>query len=48
MIDRHRVDPHLVCWTGAIAFVGAVLAGLGWLDALRDGVRAIFGAGCRR
>ena len=36
------VDPDLVSWTGAIAFVTAVFAGLGWLDALREGVRAMF------
>ncbi len=37
------VDPNLVSWTGAIAFLTAVLAGLGWLDALREGVRAMAG-----
>jgi len=37
------VDPDLVSWTGAIAFLAAVLAGLGWLDALREGVRAMAG-----
>jgi membrane protein len=36
------VDPNLVSWTGAIAFLTAVFAGLGWLDALREGVRAMF------
>ena len=37
------VDPNLVSWTGAIAFVTALLAGLGWLDALRTGVRSMHG-----
>jgi len=30
--------------TGVFAFIALVLAGLGWLGATRDGVRAIFGA----
>jgi membrane protein len=30
--------------TGVIAFVTLVLAGLGWLGAVREGVRAVFGA----
>jgi len=30
--------------TGLIAFVTLVLAGLGWLGAVREGVRAVFGA----
>ncbi|MDQ1537172.1 MAG: rane protein [Actinomycetota bacterium] len=30
--------------TGVIAFVALVLAGLGWLGATREGIRAIFGA----
>jgi membrane protein len=30
--------------TGVIAFVVLVLAGLGWLGAVREGVRAVFGA----
>jgi membrane protein len=30
--------------TGAIAFVTLVLAGLGWLGAVREGIRAVFGA----
>ncbi|MHB8188284.1 MAG: YihY/virulence factor BrkB family protein [Dermatophilaceae bacterium] len=29
--------------TGVIAFVSLVLAGLGWLGAIRDGIRAVFG-----
>ena len=29
--------------TGLIGVVGLVLAGLGWLSALRDGIRAVFG-----
>lgn len=36
------VDPDLVSWAGAVAFLTAVFAGLGWLDALREGVRAMF------
>lgn len=28
--------------TGAVAFVVALVAGLGWLDALREGIRAVF------
>lgn len=35
------VDPDLVSLTGAIAFVTALFAGLGWLDALRAGVRSM-------
>lgn len=31
-------------WTGAIAAVSLVLSGAGWLGALRDGLRAVFGA----
>ncbi|MEP7194835.1 MAG: YihY/virulence factor BrkB family protein [Actinomycetota bacterium] len=30
--------------TGVIAFVTLVLAGLGWLGAVREGIRAVFGA----
>jgi membrane protein len=30
--------------TGVIAFVALVLAGLGWLGAVREGIRAVFGA----
>ncbi|MGE9808315.1 YihY/virulence factor BrkB family protein [Janibacter sp. G1551] len=30
--------------TGAVAVLGLLWAGLGWLGALRDGIRAIFGA----
>ena len=29
--------------TGVIAFVSLVLAGMGWLGAVRDGIRAVFG-----
>ena len=29
--------------TGVIAFVTLVLAGMGWLGAVREGVRAVFG-----
>ena len=29
--------------TGLVALVGLVLAGLGWIGALRDGIRAVFG-----
>jgi len=31
-------------FTGVIAFVTLVLAGMGWLGAVRDGIRAVFGA----
>jgi membrane protein len=30
--------------TGVVAFVALVLAGLGWLAAVREGIRAVFGA----
>ncbi len=30
--------------TGVIAFVSLMLAGMGWLGALREGIRAVFGA----
>ena len=35
--------PNALTITGAISLVTMVLGGLGWLDALREGVRAIFG-----
>jgi membrane protein len=35
--------PNALTVTGAIAFVVLVLSGLGWLGALREGVRAMFG-----
>ena len=35
--------PNALTLTGAISLVTMVLGGLGWLDALREGVRAIFG-----
>lgn len=35
------VDPNLVSVTGAIAFLTALVAGLGWLAALRAGVRSM-------
>ena len=31
-------------WTGAVGLLGLLWAGLGWLGALRDGIRAIVGA----
>ncbi len=31
-------------FTGVVAFVSLVLAGLGWLGAAREGIRAVFGA----
>jgi len=37
--------PHAAALTitGAVAFVSLVLAGMGWLGAVREGVRAVFG-----
>ncbi len=35
--------PNALTLTGAISLVTMVLGGLGWLDALREGVRAVFG-----
>lgn len=37
------VDPNLVSVTGIIAFLTSVVAGLGWLGALRQGLRAVLG-----
>lgn len=37
------VDPDLVSITGVIAFATALFAGLGWLDALREALRAVLG-----
>jgi len=39
--DLLSLDPFSP--TGVVAFVVALLAGLGWIDALREGVRAMFG-----
>ena len=36
--------PAALTITGVIAFVTLVLAGMGWLGAVRDGIRAVFGA----
>ncbi|HZI96349.1 MAG TPA: YihY/virulence factor BrkB family protein [Actinomycetales bacterium] len=47
--DGGAVDPadlladDVLSVAGAVAFVIAVLAGLGWLDAMREGIRAVFG-----
>lgn len=35
--------PNALTVTGAVSLVLLVLSGLGWLDALREGVRAVFG-----
>ncbi len=34
---------NILTLTGIIGVVGLVLAGLGWLSAMRDGIRAVFG-----
>jgi membrane protein len=36
--------PAALTITGVIAFVSLVLAGMGWLGAVREGIRAVFGA----
>lgn len=36
--------PAALTITGAVSFVTLVLAGMGWLGALRQGIRAVFGA----
>lgn len=48
--DPGPVDPaellaaeNALTITGAIALVAALLSGLGWLDAVREGIRAMFG-----
>ncbi len=43
LIDAsHPPTPNALTLTGAISLVALLLGGLGWLDALREGVRAIF------
>ncbi len=37
------VDRDIVSVTGAIAFAVTLFAGLGWVDALREGLRAVLG-----
>lgn len=47
--DGGPVDPadlfadDVLSIAGAVAFVIALLSGLGWLDAMREGIRALFG-----
>lgn len=44
LIDAsHLPTPNALTLTGVISLVTLLLGGLGWLDALREGVRAIFG-----
>ncbi|MGQ7297859.1 YihY/virulence factor BrkB family protein [Quadrisphaera sp. KR29] len=40
---RSLLDTSALSWAGAITLVVALVAGTGWIDALREGVRAMFG-----
>jgi membrane protein len=44
LIPIQAPRPAALTITGVIAFVTLVLAGMGWLGAVRDGIRAVFGA----
>jgi membrane protein len=39
---RDLVQSNALSWTGAVAFAATIYAGLGWLDAAREGIRAMF------
>jgi membrane protein len=43
IIDVHTPTKAALSISGVVAVVGLVLAGTGWLSALRDAIRAIFG-----
>jgi membrane protein len=44
LIPTQPPRPAALTITGVIAFVTLVLAGMGWLGAVREGIRAVFGA----
>jgi membrane protein len=44
LIEAKAPEALALTITGVIAFVTLLLAGLGWLGAVREGIRAIFGA----
>jgi membrane protein len=44
LIPIQAPRPAALTITGVIAFVSLVLAGMGWLGAVREGIRAVFGA----
>jgi membrane protein len=44
LIPRRAPQALTLTLTGVIAFVTLVLTGLGWLRAVREGIRAVFGA----
>lgn len=44
LISLRPPDVSLLTVGGVAAFVGLVLSGVGWIGALREGIRAVFGA----
>jgi membrane protein len=44
LIPIQAPRPAALTITGVIAFVSLLLAGMGWLGAVREGIRAVFGA----